>query len=51
MKEREDIFKYVKEKFPNAVLSGESSGHLEEILVDLFYNDFLVEDENMRLDL
>ena len=48
---REDIFSYIQNKYPSSVLSGETSQHLEEIMVDLFYNEFLVDDQNLRMDL
>jgi hypothetical protein len=44
------VFQYIGGKYPSSVLSGETISHMEEIMIDLFYNEFLMDDQNMRAD-
>ena len=46
---RKSSYDYLKEKYPFAVLEGETDQNLEEILIDLFENEFLIDSEVQTL--
>ena len=42
---RDELFAYLKKKYPFGILEGETSQNLEEILIDLFENEVLLDSE------
>ena len=51
MQSREEVLKYLKKKYPQGVLSGETENNLEEIIVDLFEREFLENHDKVRKEL
>jgi hypothetical protein len=46
--DRKELYSFIVDKFPNQQLEGEDEAFVEEVMLDLFENEYLVEYDGLR---